>query len=836
MINFFKMAENDLSMTYLYHIFGSMNGLIPTPPSLTNLQSASSSTYNTMTMLGVMFNTFNSVMLAIGALIVVYVTIVGVMATAHEGEFMGKKFNSIWLPIRTVFGIASLIPTSSGYSVIQLIFMWIIIQGIAAADTLWSTTLSARSILGTPYSDATVPDVTSGQAIATLFQGLVCGATANLSYPNPSGGSTGNYYCSDKTCGNSFYEFVSGGTTNDNTITLGPNGVCGKVTYCNPDGEACSNQNSMQCIACKAQNAALAAIVPTLAGIAEQLATSDYTYRNFTATSYNQANNTDWKAIYDFCANQNPAISESQCCVATKLDTPGMSCPTGSGTSLPAVDISSGAQSDAISASDDAVTKLYYPYMMDSGNISNFEQIAADNYSAALQTALKTYIQVSANTPSNLESATIGFPGLGLPAGRIFEQGDRGGWILGGMFYYVIAIEGAPSALAHATPKFDVSLTADELMNYRTNIAAASALMEAAQPATAEKTTTASTAAQVMLSLKSSSLQVPGSNKVIKKLIKPLVKYLLIPAFQVLIAALNDLILLAGGPINGLQVIGFLMMQLSGGLYTGFLLLSIYFAFGMGVMGVMSFGIFAIAMAFAYALVAPVVLAFITWLLVTGALLSIFLPLVPFTIFFFGVIGWFMAVIEAMVAAPLVAIGILSPNAQGHELLGKAEHAMGAMLAIFLRPSLMIFGLVGAMLLIVVVLQFLILSFGFVMLFITKGVIDPLSFVLFVSIFVYLVISTATKCFALIHMIPHQVMIWIAVHHQPGDRGAEGVEQLQQKVSGAAGHGAQLAEGGVKAGKEAGEKLGQAAEKGASKASGAASAATTGGASTIKPK
>src|SRR3990167_9445363 len=101
-----------------------MNGLLGYEPEGTT----------TMTILGRMFSVFNTIVMTVGAFVVVYVTVVGVMMTAHEGEFMGKKWNNIWIPIRTVLGIGALVPTASGYSGLQIIMMWVIIQGIGAAD------------------------------------------------------------------------------------------------------------------------------------------------------------------------------------------------------------------------------------------------------------------------------------------------------------------------------------------------------------------------------------------------------------------------------------------------------------------------------------------------------------------------------------------------------------------------------------------------------------------------------------------------------------------------------------------------------------------------------
>lgn len=52
--------------------------------------------------------------------------------------------------------------------------------------------------------------------------------------------------------------------------------------------------------------------------------------------------------------------------------------------------------------------------------------------------------------------------------------------------------------------------------------------------------------------------------------------------------------------------------------------------------------------------------------------------------------GWLVGVVEAMVAAPLVALGIMNP--EGDQAFGKGDQAIMLILGIFLRPSMMILG------------------------------------------------------------------------------------------------------------------------------------------------
>src|SRR3990167_1065862 len=239
MINLFNFASDDQSLVYLQGIFGSMNGIIPVPPDQLGTLSSGVS----ISLLGTMFNTFNTIVLAVGALIVIYITIVGVLRTAAEGEFLGKNWNSLWVPLRVVFGIAALVPTGSGYSGLQILMMWVIVQGIGAADTLWGTVLGFVNVAGSPYAQVTIPSVDVNQGLRALFQGMTCDATAKMS---ASYSGSGKYYCdptqhSGGFCDGSPYTpfaasvcttpFGLSNSTPNCTYLMGPNGACGKLVY-----------------------------------------------------------------------------------------------------------------------------------------------------------------------------------------------------------------------------------------------------------------------------------------------------------------------------------------------------------------------------------------------------------------------------------------------------------------------------------------------------------------------------------------------------------------------------------------------------------------------------
>lgn len=96
---------------------------------------------------------FNSAVLLLGGVLLFYTLIGGTVRTAGEGKVLGK-WDSVWLPLRTVLGVAAILPGPSGYAFIQYVVIWLALQGIGIADVMSSrfvsTVLTDNS--GTSYS------------------------------------------------------------------------------------------------------------------------------------------------------------------------------------------------------------------------------------------------------------------------------------------------------------------------------------------------------------------------------------------------------------------------------------------------------------------------------------------------------------------------------------------------------------------------------------------------------------------------------------------------------------------------------------------------------------
>jgi conjugal transfer/type IV secretion protein DotA/TraY len=93
--------------------------------------------------LGAVMSIWNGAALLFGGLLAAYTMLAGTMQTAHDGEMLGKRWSSIWIPIRTSIGTALAVPMSSGFCAAQMFVIWVALQGVGLADSMWSTFVMA---------------------------------------------------------------------------------------------------------------------------------------------------------------------------------------------------------------------------------------------------------------------------------------------------------------------------------------------------------------------------------------------------------------------------------------------------------------------------------------------------------------------------------------------------------------------------------------------------------------------------------------------------------------------------------------------------------------------
>ena len=166
----FAPPASDYSVVFLGNLFGAVDGV---------LHSSGSQ------IMGAIFTVFNSAVLALGGIIIMYTLMVSTMNTAHEGQMLGQKWSSIWIPVRSTLGLALLIPKASGYCLMQIFVMWVVVQGVGAADKVWQAALSYLNrggviIQAQPNPGLSLLDAANGKALAlpkgayTMLVGQVC--------------------------------------------------------------------------------------------------------------------------------------------------------------------------------------------------------------------------------------------------------------------------------------------------------------------------------------------------------------------------------------------------------------------------------------------------------------------------------------------------------------------------------------------------------------------------------------------------------------------------------------------------------------------------------------
>lgn len=116
-----------------------------------------------------MLRVFNSAILLAAGCVVAYTTFAGTMQTAHDGEMMGKRWSSMWVPLRTALGIALIVPVK-GFCLAQLAVVWLAVQGIGVADAAWSSfatsSLAKDDMMVQPHSPRV--EAFAAQALSAL--------------------------------------------------------------------------------------------------------------------------------------------------------------------------------------------------------------------------------------------------------------------------------------------------------------------------------------------------------------------------------------------------------------------------------------------------------------------------------------------------------------------------------------------------------------------------------------------------------------------------------------------------------------------------------------------
>jgi defect-in-organelle-trafficking protein DotA len=712
--------DTDLSLIYLSNMFGVVDGVL----------------YGTGSqLLGTLFGVFNSAVLVLGGIIILYTFFIGTLRTAHEGEALGKEWSSIWIPLRTVFGIALLIPKASGYSFIQILVMWIIVRGIGAADSMWNTALdylySGGIVISQNYSGNGAVDTTPMVNFSTkLLRSLTCvemlqaeisryrmyQIQKNISPLDPAPS-----FQSD------IIRAINSSTSSTRPVLLptsnyyGTNGVCGSITWKDVAEQLPSQlqKDSAFMAAWQGDKSRTVAVSTTVAAV---FPTADAIVNNYLIHTINpaagiplgQLNNGKWGGP-----------------------------PPNTGSYL----IQGTALSDA-----------------------------AASYYGLMTTTMRLIAQAANNTDSKTAWT---------------QAAKIKGWALAGAYYFDIvnANEQVSSVVDQNIPEFSQDMDSDlTSVGGITNYLGGSTSPFVIQLNTLLNGTgknnnfIVSEGSRFINDLaQNAGVQSYGSSNVGGG-----------AAGSKAASAAGGVSKSMGGflgglgnseqsnlnPVVGIAVYGDYLVNMSFIVILVLMLVGFGITIGLGAIPFCSVGAAGVSIVTAItSFLVPIFMSII----VIGLTMAYYIPMIPFIIFSFGVIGWFIAVVEAILAAPLVALGISHPEGN-HPILGKADPAVALLVNVFLRPTFMIFGLLLGMMVSYVGLWLVNQGFGYAFSQATATASDPFKPIACVVIYVMIVLQILQKGFSLIYTIPDQVLRWIGMNVQSMGGEAEAERSIGEGV------------------------------------------------------
>jgi len=775
----FAPPPSDYSVVFLGNIFGIVDGVLHGTGSQ---------------IMGSIFAVFNAAVLALGGMVIMYTLLVSTMNTAHEGQMLGQKWSSIWIPVRSTLGLALLIPKASGYCLMQIFVMWIVVQGVGAADKVWDAALSylnrggviiqgqmdpTTSLTGakTAGSAGGAQYILAGQTcMLGLQKQLELQRQGYLSFKSKGGGPcygtpTGDM---EKFCNTAVPDFVNSvnivsiqsadpnAKQGSNAYTYkadmpnfqdglyaGLNGVCGTVTW-NPytftaDASKITSITSSDMETAKMSRAiAIQQMYLDLTNVAQVMVNNDpELVKQGTGSSTPYAVMASQQFGVPTTASGTPCANSSttNCISWGQAAGASSSAPLFNGTEfqgaitdyngimLPTLNLNRQA-ADAASANSSrqfiqqATTQGWIMAGSYFFNLVNLNQQASGG--GGLTDSTGTGLDASS---FKVKEMTNGFTGSGssmscsgTPAGSVllcnlFNKNKDAVVKVQRLINATDSPYGVVEAAKMNTPLTTVAdQRSSTVYGYTTN---SMILQLPGQPGQQPL----EFANLIHITVDTSTLQLPSvdiachgtvwtggcivayiGDMLYNDLLRTVFNFLLgtfhqvinqvimtfltIPLQGMALIFKQGLAIIATpgvNPVVALANMGTYYINFAGNLWIMIIEISIRTEL------IPYIGLFIFAL---IALVMPILVAWLGIMVSIGFVTAFYVPVLPYMIFTFGAIAWLMAVIEAMVAAPIVALGVTHP--EGHDAFGKGEQAIMILMNIFLRPSMMIIGYIAA--------------------------------------------------------------------------------------------------------------------------------------------
>ncbi|WP_058483129.1 type IVB secretion system protein DotA [Legionella spiritensis] len=778
----FAPPPSDYSVVFLGNIFGIVDGVLHGTGSQ---------------IMGTMFGVFNAAVLALGGIVIIYTLLVSTMNTAQEGQLLGQKWSSIWVPMRSTLGLALLIPKASGYCLMQIFVMWVVVQGVGAADKVWTAALSYLNRGGVivqtqinPIASLTAAGSSVAKGASTILAGQVCMAGIQMVLENQRQGylnqkNKGTGPCSGtpsasmkKFCETAVPDFINSVNTvtvqNDdpakasfvakmpnfdtNSPYAGLNGICGTITW-----DAISNEDldktkeitggsggqaltSSEFETAKMSRAiAIQQMYLDLALVAKIMVNNDPQINQVdtgsTSTNTSSSNQPFSKIATQqfgvpYLASGSPCDGPSQSCVSWGSDASSSSPSIFSGSEFqgavadyngimaPTLNLirqakdakSASAQRQFIQKAQTEGWLMAGSYFFDLARLSSAslqdadktdKDTGLDSSSFKIENIIKSFgsnnkckdpyqdicewMQTNQAPMNNVVSLINGASVLSRPQDppdvtsldHKAVSGAGSSTVYG--FIDNSLLVNLPGQPGLKPPQF--------AMKFNFDINPGTIYLQSQNfPCGKVKIVFWSFCLGSLLGDIFYNLILRNLFNFFLNMMATIVNTVVIAFLSLPLLGMAD-IFRSGvsfiqqpdvNPVIALANMGVNYINFASDLWIFLTVLSITTIL------IPWFGIFIGPL---LAMVMPLLAAWLATMVSIGFVTAYYIPMLPYMIFTFGTIAWLIAVIEAMVAAPIVALGVTHP--EGHEAFGKGEQAIMILLNVFLRPAMMIIGYIS---------------------------------------------------------------------------------------------------------------------------------------------
>lgn len=790
-LNILNPAPEDQSIVFLRKIFGNVQGNIlggglelgPTQGQI----------------LGRMMEVLNYGIMVIAGVLVSYIIITGVMNTAHEGDFMGKNFKSGWVIMRVMFGSVLLLPNqATGYSLAQWLVMWMAVQGVGLADNVWTRGLDYFKAGGTMYS---APDVVTDDMLANtyrIFMSQVCmyknaqveaekaKAAAANNLNNVSGVNTGGFVASSNPVPQYAKNFVIFPGQKDKPSDAS----CGAYSWAVSPAEA-------------EEIAKRLAEGPRKINFDQQLEAQQRQQEEEARCGefrwYDVIPLVGLTHAFD-CADYRRRQSEAVGSTGYRADKPEDN---------PKVIEFMGIYEGYKEAGVKALVKALEPAAK--------AVVAANGVgsTALKQQVVDAYINALIAYANTTEPARAYTSNVGRDLfDKYYNQMRDEGWIFAGRYYHVLGwIKQQTDSVSNFF--FKTSVQPPLGMSWEET---ETKLKERGLPTELVKDIQLSldyyrVVYDLAIAKQRAAVipDIPKNLQVADKGVERIIYAVLTMGLSEVQVAWSNAMKTGGEPITKLQIFGKETLNIITASWIAVALIVASTMFAAGWFSAVSPGAYVVLAVLS--ILVPLYVTISLALFVSALVFGFYLPLIPYILFTFAAFGWGILLVIGMLVAPLMALLLIYP--EGHDWVGRAEQGVLLLVSIFIRPTLLVLGLIIAMLFSKVAVDLINSGFDTIItdLSLTSGFTGGLAVIAFMIIYTSILFIIVQQVFTTcIVKLPEQVERLLGFQGAGAgvEMAATAAQQSEQSFSQAAQQIGQAGSGAVTSATQAGEKYGTA--------------------------